>query len=264
MSLLIAIPARFASTRLPGKPLRLIAGEPLIVHSVRKALACGADEVVVATDHEGIAEAVSPLPVRVCMTPPELATGSDRLAWCARELAWPDDAIVVNLQGDEPLVPVPAVRRVVDTLRTHAAPVATLATPIHDAAEAFDPNAVKVVRDSRGNALYFSRAPIPWQRDAFARDRAALPPAAGFLRHLGLYGYRADFLRRFPDLPASPLEQAESLEQLRILAAGHAIAVAVVPERLPPGVDSEADIAAVEAALQQARAPMAHGSSRDS
>jgi 3-deoxy-manno-octulosonate cytidylyltransferase (CMP-KDO synthetase) len=255
MSFLIAIPARFASTRLPGKPLRLIAGEPLIVHSVRKALACGADEVIVATDHTGIAAAVAQLPVRVCMTPPELATGSDRLAWCARELSWPDDAIVVNLQGDEPLVPVPAVLRVVDTLRTHEAPVATLATPIHDAAEAFDPNAVKVVRDSRGNALYFSRAPIPWQRDAFALDRSALPSAAGFLRHLGLYGYRAAFLRGFPDLPASPLEQAESLEQLRILAAGHDIAVAVVPERLPPGVDSEADIAAVEAALQQAGKP---------
>ena len=255
MSFLIAIPARFASTRLPGKPLRLIAGEPLVVHSVRKALACGADEVIVATDHEGIREAVATLPVRVCMTPPELATGSDRLAWCARELAWPDDAIVVNLQGDEPLVPVHAVQRVVERLRHSDAPVATLATPIHEVAEVFDPNAVKVVRDNRGHALYFSRAPIPWHRDAFAQDRAALPSGAAFLRHLGLYGYRAGFLRGFPDLPASPLEQAESLEQLRILAAGHAIAVAVVPERLPPGVDSEADIAAVEAMLQQVQRP---------
>lgn len=250
MSFLIAIPARFASTRLPGKPLRRIAGEPLIVHSVRRALECGADEVVVATDHDGIADAVAALPVRVCMTPAELATGSDRLAWCARELGWRDDAIVVNLQGDEPLVPVSAVLRVVDTLRHQSAPVATLATPIHAAHEVFDPNAVKVVRDSRGNALYFSRAPIPWQRDAFARDRDMLPADAAFLRHLGLYGYRAGFLRGFPHLPASPLETAESLEQLRILAAGHAIAVAVVPERLPPGVDSEADIAAVEAALR--------------
>lgn len=249
MSFLIAIPARYASTRLPGKPLRPIAGEPLIVHTVRKALACGADEVVVATDHAGIAEAVAALPVRVCMTPTDLPTGSDRLAWCARELGWADEAIVVNLQGDEPLVPVTAVRRLVETLRHDDAPVATLATPIHDAAEVFDPNAVKVVRDGRGRALYFSRAPIPWQRDAFARDRTALPAQACFLRHLGLYGYRAGFLRTFPNLPASPLEHAESLEQLRILAAGHAIAVAVVPERLPPGVDSEADVAAVEAAL---------------
>lgn len=249
MSLRIAIPARFASTRLPGKPLRLIAGKPLIVHSAERALACGADEVIVATDHDGIAEAVARLPVRVCMTPSDLATGSDRLAWCARTLAWADDDLVVNLQGDEPLVPVMAVRHVVDTLRDGDAPVATLATPIRDAAEAFDPNVVKLVRDNGGHALYFSRAPIPWQRDAFARDRERLPADAGFLRHLGLYGYRAGFLRRFPSLPASPLEAAESLEQLRILAAGHRIAVAVIAERLPPGVDSEADIAAVEAVL---------------
>src|SRR5690606_12181229 len=136
MSFRIAIPARYASTRLPGKPLRLIAGDPLIVHTVRRALACGADQIVVATDHEGIAEAVSGLPVTVCMTPVDLATGSDRLAWCATALSWPDDAIVVNLQGDEPLVPVSAVQRVVDTLRSDDAPVATLATPILDAAEA--------------------------------------------------------------------------------------------------------------------------------
>jgi 3-deoxy-manno-octulosonate cytidylyltransferase (CMP-KDO synthetase) len=249
MALRIAVPARFASTRLPGKPLRLIAGEPLVVHTLRRALACGADEVVLATDHAGIAEAAAGLPVRVCMTPEGLATGSDRLAWCARTLGWSDDDLVVNLQGDEPLVPVPAIARVVATLAGDPAPVATLATPIHDAAEAFDANVVKVVRDQQGRALYFSRAVIPWHRDAFARDRDTLPADAGLLRHLGLYGYRAGFLRGFPDLPVSALEQAEALEQLRILAAGHAIAVAVVAERLPPGVDSEADIAAVEAAL---------------
>lgn len=245
----IAIPARHASTRLPGKPLRLIAGEPLIGHTVRKALDCGADEVIVATDHDGIAEAVSGWPVRICMTPSDLATGSDRLAWCAQALDWPDDAIVVNLQGDEPLVPVAAVHRVVETLQRDDAPVATLATPIDAASEVFDANAVKVVLNGQGRALYFSRAPIPWQRDAFARDREALPPAAGFLRHLGLYGYRSGFLRRFPSLPSTPLEQAESLEQLRIIAAGYAIAVAVVTERLPPGVDSEADLRIVETML---------------
>jgi len=251
MSFRIAIPARFASTRLPGKPLRLIAGEPLIVHTIRRALACGADEVVVATDHRGIAEVASSLPVTVCLTPDNLATGSDRLAWCARELAWPDDTIVVNLQGDEPLVPVTAVNRVVDTLCNDRAAVATLATPIHDAAEVFDPNVVKVVRADDGHALYFSRAPIPWHRDAFALDRSAWRPnGSGWLRHLGLYGYRAGFLRQFPTLPPSVLEEAESLEQLRILSAGFEIAVAVVSERLPPGVDSESDIAAVEAALR--------------
>lgn len=250
MTLRIAIPARHAATRLPGKPLRLIAGEPLIVHTVRRALACGADEVVVATDHEGIAQAVAGLPVRVAMTPAELATGSDRLAWCAQALAWADDDRIVNLQGDEPLVPVAAVQRLVATLDAADAPVATLATPIDAVAEVFDANVVKLVRDGRGRALYFSRAPIPWHRDAFARDRGSLPPDAGFLRHLGLYGYRAGFLKAFPGLPASPLEQADSLEQLRILAAGIAIAVAVIAQRLPPGVDTEADLAAVEAALR--------------
>lgn len=249
MDFRIAIPARYAATRLPGKPLRLIAGEPLIVHTVRRALACAPDQVVVATDHDGIAQAVADLPVTVCMTPADLATGSDRLAWCARELAWADGDAIINLQGDEPLVPVAAVARVLATLRGDGTPVATLATPIHDAAEAFNPNVVKVVRDGRGRALYFSRAPIPWQRDAFAADREHLPATAGLLRHLGLYGYRAGFLRTFPQLPPSPLEQAEALEQLRILAAGHAISVAVVDEPLPPGVDSEADIAAVEARL---------------
>lgn len=249
MTLRIAIPARHAATRLPGKPLRLIAGEPLIVHTVRRALACGADEVVVATDHAGVAQAVAHLPVQVAMTPSGLATGSDRLAWCASELGWHPDDRVVNLQGDEPLVPVAAVRSLVETLARDDAPMATLATPIHDIAEVFEPNVVKLVRDGRGRALYFSRAPIPWQRDAFARDRGELPAGAGFLRHLGLYGYRAGFLRAFPTLPASPLEQAESLEQLRVLAAGIAIAVAVIPERLPPGVDTEADLAAVEAVL---------------
>ncbi len=251
MSFRIAIPARFASTRLPGKPLRLIAGEPLIVHTVRRALACGADEVIVATDHDAIAEVASRLSVTVCMTPDDLATGSDRLAWCARELDWSDDTIVVNLQGDEPLVPVPAVQQVVDTLVGDSAPVATLATPIHEAAEVFDPNTVKVICANNGRALYFSRAPIPWHRDAFAVDRSTLPSSGpGFLRHLGLYGYRAGFLREFPMLAPSASEHAESLEQLRILSAGYAIAVAIVSERLPPGVDSESDIAAVEAVLR--------------
>lgn len=249
MNFRIAIPARLASTRLPGKPLRLIAGEPLIVHTVRKALACAADEVVVAVDDQAVADAIRHLPVRVCMTPSDLATGSDRLAYCARELRWHDDDLVINLQGDEPLVPVADVSLVVETLRRDHAPVATLATPIHRIDEVFNPNVVKVVRDAKGHALYFSRAAIPWCRDAFASDRHEMPEGASFLRHLGLYGYRAAFLRSFPDLTASPLERAESLEQLRILAAGHDIAVAVVDKPLPPGVDSEEDIAVVEAFL---------------
>jgi 3-deoxy-manno-octulosonate cytidylyltransferase (CMP-KDO synthetase) len=251
MNFRIAIPARHASTRLPGKPLRLIAGEPLIVHTVRKALACGADEVIVAVDHERVADAVKHLPIRICMTPVGLATGSDRLAHCALELGWSDDEIIINLQGDEPLVPVAEILLVVETLRRGDAPVATLATAIHDVSDVFNPNAVKVVRDAKGDALYFSRAPIPWYRDAFAIDRNAMPESASFLRHLGLYGYRAGFLRRFPELASSPLEQAESLEQLRILAAGHRIAVALVNQPLPPGVDSEEDIAIVEACLRK-------------
>ncbi|KFL37813.1 3-deoxy-manno-octulosonate cytidylyltransferase [Arenimonas donghaensis] len=242
---IVAIPARYGATRLPGKPLRLIAGEPMVVHVARRALAAGASEVVVATDDPRIAEALAGQPLRVCMTRAEHPSGTDRLAECAAQLGWDDDQIVVNLQGDEPFAPPEGIRAVAAALASGGAEMATLATPIEDAQTLFDPNAVKLVRDANGLALYFSRAPIPWQRERFARDR--LGPVAGTaLRHIGIYAYRAGFLRTFTRLPPGQLEQLEALEQLRVLEAGHRIRVGLSPVEFPPGVDTEADLARAE------------------
>ena len=243
---IVAIPARHGSTRLPGKPLRLIAGEPMIVHVARRALAAGADEVVVATDDARIADALAGSDIHVAMTRSDHASGSDRLAECARTLGWPDDAIVVNLQGDEPLAPASGIREVAAALADGDAPMATLAMPVASVDELFDPNCVKLVRGEDGRALYFSRAPLPWPRDAFARDRRELPSDVPYLRHIGIYAYRAGFLRRFAGLPRTPLEQIESLEQLRALEHGFAIAVRIAPEPFPPGVDTPEDLARVE------------------
>jgi 3-deoxy-manno-octulosonate cytidylyltransferase (CMP-KDO synthetase) len=242
---IVAIPARYAASRLPGKPLRLIAGEPMVVHVARRAIAAGASEVVLATDDERIADAVKNYPVTVCMTRAEHASGTDRLAECAEQLKWPDRQIIVNLQGDEPFAPAAGIRAVAEVLEKSAAPMATLAARISDAETYFDYNAVKVVLASNGNALYFSRAPMPWQRDFFANDRVSAPQP-GALRHIGIYAYRAGFLKTFTQLPAGQLEQLEALEQLRVLEAGYQIAVAVTPEAFPPGVDTEADLARAE------------------
>jgi len=245
----IAIPARLGSTRLPRKALRLIAGDPMIVHVARRALAAGASEVVIATDAGEIAAAVAHLPVRVAMTRIDHVSGSDRLAEVAQASSWPDDLIVVNLQGDEPLAPASGIRAVAALLARSSAPMATLATAIHDAAEHRDPSCVKVVRNRSGEALYFSRAPIPWPRDAYARSPAEFPPGLAACRHIGIYAYRAGFLRGYPSLPPGELERAESLEQLRVLEAGHRIAVELAPEAFPGGVDTDADLARVEALL---------------
>lgn len=246
---IVAIPARMASTRLPGKPLAPIGGVPMIVHVARRALASGAAEVVVATDDARIADALSKSGVSVAMTRADHASGSDRLAECAEVRAWPDDAIVVNLQGDEPLAPASGIRAVASALAEIDAPMATLATPILSVDELFDPNCVKVVCDTNGKALYFSRAPVPWPRDAFAVGRARLPDDIPFLRHIGIYAYRAGFLRRFATLSRTRLEQSESLEQLRALEHGFSIAVREAPEPFPPGVDTPEDLARVERIL---------------
>ena len=248
----VAIPARFGASRLPGKPLRLLNGRPMVAHVVDRALAAGAAQVVVATDDDRIAAAVQGSGARVCMTRADHPSGTDRLAEVAAQLGWPDDRIVVNLQGDEPLAPVSGIRTVAETLAASTAPMATLATPLLDADELFSANCVKLVRAAHGDALYFSRAPIPWARDAFAQDRSQLPEGIGFLRHIGIYGYRAGFLRRYVAMPAGVLERAESLEQLRVLEAGERIVVALAPEPFPAGVDTEADLARVEAVLRQA------------
>ena len=249
---IVAIPARYGSTRLPGKPLLPLAGVPMIVHVARRARAAGASEVIVATDDVRIAAALADSEVRVAMTRADHASGSDRLAEVAANLGWADEAIVVNLQGDEPLAPASGIRAVAQALAADDAPMATLATPLRSVQELFDPNCVKLVRAQSGRALYFSRAPVPWPRDAFARERAALPPDTPFLRHIGIYAYRAGFLRRFAALPSTPLERCESLEQLRALEHGHAIAVRIAPDAFPAGVDTAEDLARVERALSGA------------
>ena len=239
----VAIPSRLGSTRLPRKALRLLAGRPMIVRVAERALASGARQVVVATDSPEIAEAISLPGVVAVLTRADHASGTDRLAETAERMGWPDDTVVVNLQGDEPLAPASGIRAVAALLARSGAPIATLATPIHTSAELFDPACVKVARTLAGDALYFSRAPMPWPRDAFARDPAEMPPDAPMLRHIGIYAYRAGFLHRFAELRPTPLERAEALEQLRALEAGFRIAVAVTPVPFPPGVDTEADLA---------------------
>jgi 3-deoxy-manno-octulosonate cytidylyltransferase (CMP-KDO synthetase) len=243
---IVAIPARHDASRLPGKPLRLLAGEPLVLHVARRALAAGAREVWVAADDARIARALEGSGVRVAMTSQAHPSGTDRLAECADLAGWADDTLVVNLQGDEPFAPAAGIRAVAQALQDSGAEMSTLATPVEDAQALFDPNAVKLVRAGNGDALYFSRAPLPWARDAFARERNVLPPGDAWLRHIGIYGYRAGFLRRFAAMPPGVLERIESLEQLRVLEAGHRIAVALTPEPFPPGVDTPEDLARAE------------------
>ena len=247
----VAIPARYAASRLPGKPLRLLGGEPLVLHVARRALAAGAREVWVAADDARIARALDGSGVRIAMTSPDHASGSDRLAECARIAGWADDTMVVNLQGDEPFAPPEGIRAVAETLLASDAEMSTLAAPVEDAAMLFDPDTVKLVRRRNGDALYFSRAPLPWPRDAFAADRGTLPAGDAWLRHIGIYGYRAGFLQRFAALPPGTLERIESLEQLRALEAGFRIAVGITPAPFPPGVDTPEDLERAERRLAE-------------
>ncbi|MGH8075831.1 MAG: 3-deoxy-manno-octulosonate cytidylyltransferase [Lysobacter sp.] len=249
----VAIPARYAASRLPGKPLRLIGGEPLVLHVARRALAAGAREVWVAADDVRIADALADSGVRIAMTSPDHASGTDRLAECAEVAGWSDDTVVVNLQGDEPFAPAAGICAVAELVRDSGADMATLAAPVLDVETLFDPNAVKLVRAANGDALYFSRAPIPWPRDAFAQDRSRMPAEQQWLRHIGIYAYRAGFLRRFAGMAPGRLEQIESLEQLRALEAGFRIAVAPTPAPFPPGVDTPDDLARAEAHFMATR-----------
>lgn len=243
---IVIIPARYQSSRLPGKPLREIGGRPMIAHVIDRAKESGAADIVVATDHDDIASAVQQLGTRVCMTREDHVSGTDRLAEVVMQEQLADDVIVVNLQGDEPLMPAILLEQVKRLLEIEPrASISTLSTPIADLDELQNPNVVKVVTEGNGRALYFSRAPIPWDRDGNSPLLTTLAQ-----RHLGLYAYRAGFLKRYGDLPASPLEQLEHLEQLRALQAGEWIHVAQA-SRLPgPGVDTMDDLRVVEAQLQ--------------
>ncbi|TAL91350.1 MAG: 3-deoxy-manno-octulosonate cytidylyltransferase [Rhodanobacter sp.] len=244
---IVAIPARYGSSRLPAKPLREIGGVPMVVRVAQRALKAGARQVVVAVDDQRVADALSgQAGMDICMTRRDHASGSDRLAECAQHYGWSDDSILVNLQGDEPFAPAAGIRAAAQALAGDEAPMATLATPIIDVEELFDPNVVKLVRAANGRALYFSRAPVPWARDAFVGDRQTLPSSTPFLRHIGIYAYRAGFLGHYAQLARTPLEQTESLEQLRVLEHGHAIAVRLTPEPFPPGIDTEADLERAE------------------
>lgn len=249
----VLIPARYGASRLPGKPLRELAGKPLIQHVHQRALESGARRVIVATDDTRIKNACEKFGAEVCMTAAQHPSGTDRLAEVARLLQLADDEIVVNLQGDEPLMPPQLLARVAYNLHTHAGiQMATLCVAIHDATELFNPHAVKVVMDAAGYALYFSRAPIPWHRDAFATQTEQLPTGVTYYRHLGLYAYRAGFLAQFVAWPPAPVERAESLEQLRALWNGQRIHVGVAEQAPPPGVDTPDDLDKVERLLTSA------------
>ncbi|MGE0081873.1 MAG: 3-deoxy-manno-octulosonate cytidylyltransferase [Thiohalomonadaceae bacterium] len=243
MSFRVIIPARYASTRLPGKPLLDIAGKPMLQHVFERALESGAAEVVIATDDNRIRAAAEAFGAPVCMTAAHHRSGSERLAEVVAQLGYGSDEVIVNLQGDEPLMPPALLRQVAAGLMEHpAAPMATLCTPIDTARELFDPNVVKVVTDAQGYALYFSRAPIPWDRDAQAARPGELPAGVKHYRHLGIYAYRAGFLARYVGTPACELETRESLEQLRVLWMGEKIHVAEAAALPGPGVDTPADL----------------------
>ncbi len=253
MSFDVVIPARYASTRLPGKPLRAIAGRPMLEHVYRRALESGANRVIIATDDERIAQAARGFDAEVCMTSTQHCSGTERIAEVVASLNLGDDEIVVNVQGDEPLIPPAIIRQAARNLANHTqASVATLCELITEADDLFDPNVCKVVVDSQGYALYFSRAPIPWHRQAFAQGGQQLPADTQHFRHIGLYAYRAGFLRHYAGWPESVLERTEALEQLRILWQGHRIHVDLAQETPGPGVDSEQDIARVERLLASA------------
>ncbi len=239
----VAIPARFASTRLPGKPLREIAGRPMIEHVYRQAVSSGAADIVIATDDRRIYDAAEKLGARALMTRGDHVSGTDRIAEAAMVLAWPDDAVVVNLQGDEPRMPPALIRQVASTLTDHPeAGIATLATKLETRRDLADPNVVKVVCDARGFALYFSRAPIPWDRDRFASNWELVDAVKGAKRHLGLYAYRSSILQSYPQWPAAPMEELEKLEQLRALWHGIRVIVADATQLPDQGVDTEADL----------------------
>ncbi|WP_159564559.1 3-deoxy-manno-octulosonate cytidylyltransferase [Budvicia diplopodorum] len=247
MSFVAIIPARFASTRLPGKPLADIAGKPMVVHVMERAIQSGASRVIVATDHLDVKAAVERAGGEVCLTSPDHNSGTERLAEVIEHYKFSDDQIIVNVQGDEPLIPPVIISQVANNLAGAEAGMATLAVPLTSVEEAFNPNAVKVVIDRNGYALYFSRATIPWERNRFAVSCDEIGDF--YLRHIGIYAYRAGFIRRYIEWAPSKLEQIEMLEQLRVLWYGEKIHVDVAKAIPSVGVDTDEDLARVRQAL---------------
>ena len=253
----IVIPARYASSRLPGKPLKMIAGKPMIQHTYERALQSQATEVVVATDDQRIIDAVRQFTSDVVMTSADHTSGTERLAEVLALKNWDDNCIIVNVQGDEPLVSPEHIDLVAEALKNNTrAGMSTLATPIKDLAEVFDSNIVKVVMDHQGYALYFSRAVIPWARDSFTVDSVdqqsikTLLDDADWFRHIGMYAYRGVALKQYMTLQPCMLEKTESLEQLRVLYNGIGIHVSIVYDQPGHGVDVEADLEKVELFLK--------------
>ncbi len=246
----VVIPARMASSRLPDKPLADIGGLPMVVRVAQRALQSEASQVVVAADDERIVAACAAHGVQALLTRQDHLSGSDRLAEACQLLGLPDDAVVVNVQGDEPLIPPALINEVARVLSERPdASMSTAAHAIGSVEEFTNPNVVKVVMDARQMALYFSRAPIPWWREGQADSGFKALPSPAPLRHIGIYAYRAGFLALFPTLPPAPIETMESLEQLRALWHGHRIAVHVTPEAPGPGVDTPQDLARVRSLI---------------
>jgi 3-deoxy-manno-octulosonate cytidylyltransferase (CMP-KDO synthetase) len=259
----IVIPARFASTRLPGKPLLDIGGKPMVIRVAEQAAQSGAQEICIATDYQPILDAAQQHGFNACMTRADHSSGTDRIAEVVAQRGWTDDTIVVNVQGDEPLIPPALIRAVAEHLHQHPeCAIATAAHTIHDEAALRNPNVVKTVLDKNGNALYFSRAPIPYPRDVLSalssseerderpssqqgedgREEAPLPPDLPVLRHIGIYAYRVSFLRAYSQLAPCALEHFEALEQLRALYHGYKIGVTIAADAPPAGVDTQADL----------------------
>ena len=257
----IVIPARHASTRLPGKPLLDIAGKPMVAHVVERAIASGAAEVWVATDSQAIADAVAAYGYNVCLTSPEHATGTDRIAEVVAQRGWRDDEIIVNVQGDEPLIAPQLICEVAQHLEDHPqAAISTACHAIFDRETLLNPNVVKVVADRQGYALYFSRAPIPYARDAWANSsphsslltpNSSLPQGLKAYRHIGIYAYRAAFLKDYGRLEPASIEQFEALEQLRALWHGYKISVVETGNAPEAGVDTPEDLERVRRLMEQ-------------
>lgn len=251
MSFTVIIPARFASSRLPGKPLADIGGKPMIQHVFEKAQQSGASRVIIATDNAQVEATARAFGAEVCMTSEKHNSGTERLAEVVSKLAIADEEIIVNIQGDEPLIPPVIVSQVAENLAKFQVKMASLAVPIKDAQELFNPNAVKVVTDNHGYVLYFSRAPIPYDRDHFSQNQETLSTIAdGYLRHIGIYAYRAGFIKQYVQWAPTSLENLEKLEQLRVLWYGERIHVALAKEEPAVGVDTPEDLEKVRQILR--------------